>query len=193
MTSAAGGRTAPTRAAVMDAVLVLLRTQRLRDLTLEDVADHARVSRQTVYRHFGSRDGLLREVVLREEQRLADGARAAVVGVANLEDAVSASVTALLEGVREHPLIDRLIADDPETLLPFLALGQGPVLSTAVTIVAELVRTYLPERAHLVDDVADVLSRIVISYTIAPGGRRPAEVGRLAARVVSGGVAGARD
>ena len=174
----------------MDAVLDLLRTERLRDLTLEDVADRARVSRQTVYRHFGSRDGLLRDVVLREEQRLAEHARAAVAEVTTLDAAVVASVTALLEGVREHPLIDRLIADDPETLLPFLALGQGPVLSSAVTIVAELVRTYLPDRVHLVDDVADVLSRLVISYTIAPGDRQPDEVGRLAARAVRGGLAG---
>lgn len=174
----------------MDGVLEILRTQRLRDLTLEDVADRAGVSRQTVYRHFGSRDGLLREVVLREEERLADRARAAVADETTLDAAVVAAVTALLEGVREHPLIDRLIADDPETILPYLTLGRGPVLSTAGTIVAELVRMYLPDRLDLVDDVADVLSRMVISYTIAPGSRAPETVGRLAARVVCSGLVG---
>ena len=85
--------------------------------------------------------------------------------------------------------IDRLLADDPETLLPYLTLGKGPVLSTAGTIVAELVRQYVPDGESVVDDVADVLSRLVISYTIAPGERTPAEVGRLAARAVVDGLA----
>lgn len=178
-----------THGRILDAVLDLLRDHRLRDLTLEHVAERAGVSRQTVYRHVGSRDGLLRDVVLREEARLADRARAAVGEADSLEQAVVAATTAMLEGVREHPLIDRLLVDDPETLLPYLTLGKGPVLSTAGTIVAELVRQYVPEGEAVVDDVADVLSRLVISYTIAPGERTPAEVGRLAARAVMGGLA----
>ena len=178
-----------THGRILDAVLDLLRDHRLRDLTLEHVAERAGVSRQTVYRHVGSRDGLLRDVVLREEARLADRARTAVGEADSLEQAVVAATTAMLEGVREHPLIDRLLVDDPETLLPYLTLGKGPVLSTAGTIVAELVRQYVPEGEAVVDDVADVLSRLVISYTIAPGERTPAEVGRLAARAVMGGLA----
>lgn len=180
----------------MDAVLDVLRDTRLRDLTLEDVAANAAVSRQTVYRHFGSRDGLLREVVLREERRLAERAREAVEGIPTLAAAVTAAVTALLEGVREHPLIDRLIADDPEILVPLLTLGRGPVLSTSVEIVAELVGRYVsdgddlvePDGDHRVGDVADVLSRLVISYTIAPGGRSPADIGQLGARLVCDGL-----
>lgn len=184
-----GGPSERTRARIMDAVLDRLGDQRLRDLTLEGVAERAAVSRQTIYRHFGSRDGLLRAVVLREERILAERARRAVEDVESLEDAVRRAVTVLLEGVREHPLIDRLIADDPETLLPYLTLGQGPVLSTSGSIVAELVGHYISDADGLVNELADVLSRLVISYTIAPGERTPAEVGSLVARIVQGGLA----
>ena len=181
----ARGRT-PER--VMDALLDLLVAHRLRDVTLEDVAERAAVSRQTVYRHFGSRDGLIRAVVVREETRLAGRAREAVANVQTLDRAVVRAVTALLTGVREHPLIDRLIADDPETILPYLTLGKGPVLSTAGTIVGELVRHYAPVDDVVVDELAEVLSRLVISYTVAPGHRTPEEVGALAARLVRGGL-----
>ena len=173
---------------ILDAVLALLARRRLRDLTVEDVAVRARVSRQTVYRHFGSRDGLVRAVVLREEQRLSESARAAVADIETLDRAVKVATAELLHNVRAHPLLDRLLADDPETLLPYLALGRGPVLGTAGTIVAELVERFLPGRPELVDEVAEVLSRLLISYTIAPGDRTPEHVGRVAARIVRGGL-----
>ena len=168
----------------------ILWHRRLRDITVEDVAESAGVSRQTIYRHFGSRDGMIRAAVVREEEWLAESARAAVADVGTLSEAVAVATTELLANVRRHPLIDRLLADDPETLLPYLALGRGPVLGTAGTIVAELVDRFLPHRTELVEELADVLSRLLISYTIAPGDRSPADVGELAARVVCGGVAG---
>lgn len=179
-----------TASRILDGVLELLRDQRLSDLTLEAVAEVAAVSRQTVYRHFGSRDGLVRAVVLREEARLADEAERAVEGAETLEGAILAAVTTLLEGVRRHPLIDRLLTDEPEALLPFLTLGQEPVLGAAHSIVTELLARFLPGRPQEVRDLADVLSRLVISYTIAPGERTSAEVGQLAARIVHNGLAG---
>lgn len=186
----AGSEPTGTRARVMDAVLDLLRTQRLRDLSLEDVAAAAAVSRQTVYRHFGSRDGLLRAVVIREEQRLAEVARAAVAGMERLDDAVARAVTVLLEGARDHPLLDRILSEDPEALLPYLTLGGGPVLGTSTTIVEELVRDFITADEEQIRLIADVLSRIVISYTVAPGDRTPQEVGAVAARIVRGGLLG---
>lgn len=175
---------------MLDATLDLLGHRALRDISVEDVAAAAGVSRQTVYRHFGSRDGLFRAVVVREEQRLAEVARTAVADVERLDEAVAVATTALLRSVRQHPLLDRLLADDPETLLPYLALGQGPVLGTAGAIVAELVHRFLPQQAERVAELAEVLSRLLISYTMAPGDRSPDEVGQLAARVVVGGLAG---
>lgn len=177
---------------ILDAVLGLLWHQRLRDVTVENVAAAAGVSRQTVYRHFGSRDGLLRAVVIREESRLAMAARSAVADVDDLEQAVALATSELLTSVRQHPLIDRLLADDPETLLPYIALGGGPVLGTAGSIVRELLEHFLPDEPELAGELADVLSRLVISHTIAPGERSPSEVGRLAARMVHGGLAGPR-
>ena len=61
-----------TEQGILDATLDVVSRVGLARLALDDVARQAGVSRQTVYRYFGSRDGLVRAVILREEQILFD-------------------------------------------------------------------------------------------------------------------------
>lgn len=56
--------------ALLDAVEHCFRQRGIDKTTLADVATEAGVSRQTVYRYFGDRAGLFRQVVLRNIQRL---------------------------------------------------------------------------------------------------------------------------
>jgi AcrR family transcriptional regulator len=180
--------TADTRQRILDAALTVMSRYGLSRLALEDVAREAGVSRQTVYRYVGSRDGLINDTILREEEAFFDRMREAAAAHEQLRPALEATIAAALVTAREHPLLDRLLATEPQALLPFLTDGSGPVLSAARPVVIELLGRYVP---HLGQDdlerVADAASRLIVSYAISPG-HEPVEslsVG-LAAMLVDG-------
>lgn len=163
-------------------------------LSLEDVAREARLSRQTVYRYVGSRDGLITATIVREEAAFLARMRAAAAEHDQMLPALEASIASALHSSRRHPLLDRLLASEPEALLPFLTDGSGPVLSAARTVVEELLATYVPsltgaDRAL----AADAATRLVISYAISPASSTPIDVlATHLAALIGGGVAGVR-
>lgn len=179
---------------VVAATARLLRTQSLSTLTVEAVAASAGVSRQTVYRHFGDRGGLIEALVLHEEQELTRAAELAVEGAEDLEEAILRATTTLLKSARAHPLIDRLLASDPGELLPLLASRDGPVMSTAGPIVQRLLSRFVPSMSiEDTEALADLLSRLVISYTIAPSDLDPEDAAELITALVMGRFAQAPD
>lgn len=162
--------TADTRQRILDAALTVMSRYGLTRLALEDVAREAGVSRQTVYRYVGSRDGLINDTILREEEAFFDRMREAAAGHDELRPALEAAIEAALITAREHPLLDRLLATEPQALLPFLTDGSGPVLAAARPVVIELLGRYVPHLgAGDLDRVADAASRLIVSYAISPG------------------------
>lgn len=158
-----------TRTSILDGAIAALSKHGLARLSLEDVAREAAVSRQTVYRYFGSRDALISATILREEETFI----AAIVTAADrheeLRPTLEAAIAQALRSAREHPLLDRLLEAEPEALLPFLTTGRGPVLSAARPVIEELLANRLP---HLTERelgrIADMSTRLIISYTINP-------------------------
>lgn len=179
---------APTGARILDATLAVVGRVGLAAMALEEVADVAGVSRQTIYRHFGSRDGLLGAVIVREEEQILATLDAAASGADDLRDAIAAGLAAALEGAAEHPLLRRLLRDEPENLLPFLALPRGPVLGVLGPAVAGIVRRFEPGLAEAdLDFVADVVGRVTLSWVISPPDEAVVDVAhRLAGLVVDG-------
>lgn len=175
-----------THAAVMDAALEVLARVGIAKLALEEVATVAGVSRQTVYRHFGSRDGLLSAVIVREEEELLGLVDEATDGVGDLEEAVRVGLAAGLHGAQEHPLMQRLLTAEPEALLPFLTLGSGPVLSIIGPAIAAVVQRRAP---HVTDAdlefLGDAIGRVVVSYAVSPRGDIDDTATRLAAMVAA--------
>src|SRR5919109_4877370 len=101
-----------TRARILDAAFEAVRDFGLSRTTVEDVAQRAGLSRQTVYRYFPSKDHLVVELVLREEETFIEGTRAAFSSEADLEVAIERAMAFTLRFAREHPLLDRLLATD---------------------------------------------------------------------------------
>ncbi|MFT5223463.1 MAG: AcrR family transcriptional regulator, partial [Glaciecola sp.] len=108
---------------ILDATLELLACVGVAALSLEDVAQTAGVSRQTVYRHFGNRDQLFAATVLREEQVFIDRLMLVTMDHVDLRSALEAAIRETLLAARQHPLLDRLLETEPEALLPFLTSG----------------------------------------------------------------------
>ncbi len=163
------GGPSDTHATILDAAFTVIGRVGIAKLALEDVATEAGVSRQTVYRHFGSRDGLLSAVIVREEEALLALVDDATDGVDDLEQAVARGLAAALRGAEDHPLLQRLLRSEPEALLPFLTLGSGPVLSIVGPAIAAVVERRAPALpAATREFLGDAVGRVVVSYAISP-------------------------
>lgn len=181
--------TVDTERRILDGALTVMSRHGLSRLALEDVAREAGVSRQTVYRYVGSRDGLIQATILREEEGFLDRMRAAVDGETDLGRALEAAITAALVTAREHPLLDRLLASEPHLLLPFLTDGSGPVLSAAQTVVEELLERLLPgQDAVARAQAAEAATRLIVSYAISPSAQPTDELAATLARLLDGGL-----
>lgn len=164
------------RERILDATMRGAARYGLGRLTLEDVAHEAGVSRQTLHRYFGTRDGLLEAAILREEEAMIARVTAAAEKHDDIRPGLEAAIAAALTTAREHPLLDRLLETEPETLLPFLTTGSGPVLGAARPVIEELLAERLPHLSDVeVGRTADTLTRLIISYAINPP-EEPAEV-----------------
>ncbi|MEU7747385.1 helix-turn-helix domain-containing protein [Nonomuraea sp. NPDC049158] len=101
---------------VLDAARDCVLAYGVRRTTLTDVARRAGVSRMTLYRRWPDVRSLVADVMTREW----------VLAVTDLD--LSDPVAAVVEGVRRlrgHPLWRKIVAADPELLLPYLLDRRG--------------------------------------------------------------------
>lgn len=180
-----------TRNRILDATMVTLSRDGLTRLSLEDVARQAGVSRQTLYRHFGSRDALISATILREEEAFIAAMVAAADRHREFRSALQAAIAQALHAAREHPLLDRLLETEPEALLPFLTAGTGPVLSAARPVVRELLAERLDHLGEpQLTRMAEAAARLIVSYAISPSPDDTDEVASDLAQMIAHGVTG---
>jgi AcrR family transcriptional regulator len=112
----------PDDAAVLDATLHCVLAVGVRRTTLTDVARRAGVSRMTLYRRWPDLDALVADLMTRELLAVAgDGLGAAATDRATLVD----RVVDVLDRLRVHPLIRKIVDVDPDLLLPYLLHRRG--------------------------------------------------------------------
>jgi AcrR family transcriptional regulator len=174
-----------TRARILDAAFEAVSTFGLSRLTVDDVARLAGLARQSVYRYFGSKEELIVALVVREEEAFLDGVRKAQARHADLEAAMGEAVLFCLRTLREHPLLDRLLASEPESLLPYLTTRAGPVVARAREVLEDLAAERAGARSGLVHRTADVAVRAIISYALTPSDDDPEDVARELARILA--------
>ena len=100
------------------------------DITMSDVAGAAGVSRQTLYKEFGSRDEFAQAFVLQVGERFLDQVDAAVRE--HLDDpraAIGAALETFLRSAGEDPVVRVLLSDDGTGgMLPFVTTQGMPVV-----------------------------------------------------------------
>jgi AcrR family transcriptional regulator len=99
-----GGRTARVREAVLAAVLGALAETRYRDLTVEQVAQRAGVAKTTVYRRWGSVEGLVLDLMRDQTAR-----RVPTPDTGDLDADMRALARGIL-AIYQDPAINALIA-----------------------------------------------------------------------------------
>jgi AcrR family transcriptional regulator len=155
-----------------------------------DVATRAGVSRQTLYRHFQTKDTLAAVLALREQDAFLEEFREAFRSGETIPECVRAAVTAGLKRAESHPLLRQVIEEPESGLLPYVTTRALPLMSRgkqqAVELVIEKDPQVSPDTAEL---LADVLTRAVFSYTLTPSEPLDAiaeRLGRLAELVLVG-------
>jgi AcrR family transcriptional regulator len=177
-------RALATRDRILGSALQAIATFGLSRFTMDDVARVAGISRQSVYRYVESKDALVMELVLREEEAFLDGVRRAHADHAELEDAMREAVLFCLRTAREHPLLDRLLAAEPEVLLPYLTTRAGGLIGRARTVLEEIAAERTSADPATIHRIADLAVRAIISYTLTPADDPPEDVATGMARIL---------
>ncbi|MCG5214293.1 TetR/AcrR family transcriptional regulator [Streptosporangium sp. KLBMP 9127] len=157
---------------ILDAALAGFLDTGLRRTTMEEVARRAGVSRITVYRRFPRRDDLVEAVIMRELRGFLAAFDAVVSPLPTLEEQLVEGFVVTLRHVRGHPLLTRVLADEPDLLLPYLTVGAGPGLDLATDFLIERAARFgVP--AEEAAPVAETCVRLALSFVLTPGGRVP--------------------
>lgn len=165
-----------TRERILDAAFDALEDFGLTRTTVEDVAQRAGLSRQTVYRYFPSKDALIVSLVAREEEQFISGVRDAIEGHDDLGPSMANGVRFVLRFAREHPLLDRLVSTDPLAFLPYLTTRGLPVVIRAREAMVDLIAPRAPHLpAEALRGALDAATRAIVSYVLTPS-ERPDEV-----------------
>ncbi len=158
--------TAETR--ILDAAKQCCERWGLERVTVDDIAAEARVSRATLYRLFpGGKDVLFEALRVRELDQFFTVLAAHVVETDNLEDLLVASVVTATRELRADEHLAAMMASEPGEMLSQLTVAGLPrIIRMATATLAPAVATYLaPEASRR---LIDVLSRLTISYFLAP-------------------------
>jgi AcrR family transcriptional regulator len=102
-----------------------------------DVAAEVGVSRVTVYRQVGTVEDMARLLLARDMHRLLETLPAAIEGAAGPETVVR-MVEAIIDHARAHPVLAKVLADEPHLLGPVLVSDLGTVAARVADVVAPL-------------------------------------------------------
>ncbi|MEU3016186.1 MULTISPECIES: TetR family transcriptional regulator [unclassified Nocardiopsis] len=173
------------RERLMDAARAEVLAGRWGERRMVDVAATAGVSRQTLYNVFGSKEGLLQAVVVREVGALLDTVEETLEADGHPPaHAVGRATRMVLLAVRERPLLRAVVTGD-DRLLPVLTTRSAPLLDALRDRIAGTLRERCPQTdPDTAEAVSDVTVRLTVSYALQP--EEPDLAARRVERVVHG-------
>ena len=154
--------------AILDATKQAIERWGVERLTINDVCETANVSRATLYRAFpGGKEVMLEALRVRETETFFTTLRAHAEGETTLEDTIVRCMVVATTELRSDNNIALMLAAEPNEVLSQLTVQGVPrIVRVATAYLTPLLEPYLSrkEAANLVE----VLSRMVISYFLAP-------------------------
>ncbi|MDO3646847.1 TetR/AcrR family transcriptional regulator [Nocardia mangyaensis] len=141
--------------------------------SMGEVARRGGLSLATLYRRFGGKADIVQAVGLWQVRHLLEQADASMRRQAeegaSAEDQIVELFVAFALGLRENPLLDRLLATDAATVLPYLTTGGAPVIELGRDFLAEFI-TRLQEAGKLPAydplPVAELVARTALSLVL---------------------------
>jgi AcrR family transcriptional regulator len=137
-------------------------------VTIDDIARVAGVSRATLYRLFpGGKDVLFEALRVRELEDFFTRLTDHVEGAPDLEELLVRTVVAATRELSDDQHLALMLASEPgDTLGQLTVEGLPRIMRVATIFLAPLLDPFLPRRES--SRLVDLLSRLVISYFLAP-------------------------
>jgi len=181
-----------TRQRIVEACYACVARRGVAKTTIEDVAREAGMSRATVYRAFpGGRDELINNTVAWATLDFFGRLYERIQGASSLEEVMERGIMFAYRSIVEHEVLQRVMETEPDKLLPILTVESNRIRAG----IAEVLAPYLEARGLadgvVLDDAADFLARMVLSYISAPGRwdlENPDQVARLVRSELLAGV-----
>lgn len=153
---------------IVDAALEEFLAYGLRRTTVDVVARRAGVSRATLYRRFRDKDALVQAVLVRECRRFFGSVATAVASVSTVEERLVEGFVVGVRYARADRLLNRLLASDPEALLPYLTTNGALVVAAARDFLVWQGGSAAPIQDRTPAGVAELFVRLAISFTLMP-------------------------
>lgn len=141
------------------------------EVTMSDIAAAAGVSRQTLYKEFGTKSEFAVNLTLHEGERFLDAVEGAVLAhTGDPRAAIRAALELFLRTAGEDPLIRMVVTDDGSGgMLPFVTTQGMPVTVWATTRLSTVIEQGWPQAPKVdVKLLAEALVRLAISYITNP-------------------------
>lgn len=168
------GRTVPghtTAERILDAALAQFEMVGIARSTVEDITRRSGLARVTLYRHFPGKKEITEAVILRELGTFLGDLETAVAHLDNPEDKLAEGFVFTLGALRGHPLLNRLLRTEPDTLLPYLTTEAGSLVDTASTFLAHQLSQDLPDDPRTFAElliVSELTCRLILSFVLTP-------------------------
>ncbi len=173
------------RNTLLDAMRDLIAEREWGQVSMAEVARAAGVSRQTLYKEFGSRQEFAQAFVLREADRfLGDVEQAVHANRADPGTALTAALTVFLRAAADDPFVRTITSGvGADELLPLLTVQGEPLfVYAAERLSGALLEQWPGVRRSDARQLADVAVRLGVSYATSPSGapeRTAAAAGRV--------------
>lgn len=161
-----------TRAAILDAAYACFAEAGPSRTLHRSIAERAQVSRPTVYKHVGDREAIAFALLERELERFYAALADVLEGASDVREQIVGGLVFSVIYAQDHPVLQRVLAEEPELVVPWLTTRAAPIIGQAV----ELARPYIVgaiERGELravdPDVAAEWLVRLAFSLILTPG------------------------
>lgn len=139
----------------------VFRERGVREGTMRQVAMRAGVGRATLYRYFPGKEHLLEALVLREARQLFALLDVELGGDDEPGVLFERGLLAALSHLRTHPLLQRVLRQEPESILPLLTVNGAPLLEAAVDFTTPYI-----ERAVKQEQLVEVDARATAEWGV---------------------------
>lgn len=160
----------PAKHRLLTATYACIARSGLARVTVEDAAREAGVSRATVYRHFpGGREQLVRETVGHEVGHFFLDLAVAVAEASSLAEVLIEALLHAHAAVADHEVLQRLLATEPDRLLPNLSVEANRLLPPIADFLAPHLGAEALRPGVEVGEASEYVARMVLSLVGAPG------------------------
>lgn len=167
MTTAA---VAPVRERLLDAAQGMLETTGWSSVTMARVAEHAGVSRQTVYNEFRTKHGLAEELAMRELARFLDVVRERMAArttlVAGIRSACEGAMVMGEQSLLVRTIVRSSAGDQDSDFLQIMTTESGEIVEVAVAVVKQCILELYPP-VPMTDDELEIAVEVVVRLVLS--------------------------